>query len=118
MIASAVRLRQLSPVSSVQSDAVARPGSARFPRKVKLQAWSNPSTRSVNPSASEVCAREISEAEPASFQLERSERHWCDIFARIFPPNASASNSRSEEHTSELQSHSDLVCRLLLEKKK
>src|SRR5438034_2049255 len=29
-----------------------------------------------------------------------------------------AAPSRSEEHTSELQSHSDLVCRLLLEKKK
>src|SRR5437588_9710779 len=29
-----------------------------------------------------------------------------------------ARSSRSEEHTSELQSHSDLVCRLLLEKKK
>src|SRR5438034_6375218 len=28
------------------------------------------------------------------------------------------SQPRSEEHTSELQSHSDLVCRLLLEKKK
>src|SRR2546428_3198374 len=28
------------------------------------------------------------------------------------------SNVRSEEHTSELQSRSDLVCRLLLEKKK
>src|SRR5260221_7069761 len=27
-------------------------------------------------------------------------------------------HTRSEEHTSELQSHSDLVCRLLLEKKK
>src|SRR5438034_4916833 len=27
-------------------------------------------------------------------------------------------DDRSEEHTSELQSHSDLVCRLLLEKKK
>src|SRR5260221_10012339 len=27
-------------------------------------------------------------------------------------------SARSEEHTSELQSHSDLVCRLLLEKKK
>src|SRR5438034_4788600 len=26
-------------------------------------------------------------------------------------------SARSEEHTSELQSHSDLVCRLLLEKK-
>src|SRR5476649_3068821 len=31
---------------------------------------------------------------------------------------ASPAWSRSEEHTSELQSHSDLVCRLLLEKKK
>src|SRR5438477_13208286 len=29
-----------------------------------------------------------------------------------------ASPSRSEEHTSELQSHVNLVCRLLLEKKK
>src|SRR2546428_3816517 len=29
-----------------------------------------------------------------------------------------ASRTRSEEHTSELQSRSDLVCRLLLEKKK
>src|SRR5438034_6473388 len=28
------------------------------------------------------------------------------------------SQGRSEEHTSELQSHSELVCRLLLEKKK
>src|SRR5947207_11855627 len=31
---------------------------------------------------------------------------------------SSRSPPRSEEHTSELQSHSDLVCRLLLEKKK
>src|SRR5438132_7837390 len=33
-------------------------------------------------------------------------------------PSYVAPISRSEEHTSELQSHSDLVCRLLLEKKK
>src|SRR5438132_6970250 len=34
-------------------------------------------------------------------------------------PSASGNRKyRSEEHTSELQSHSDLVCRLLLEKKK
>src|SRR2546430_1091958 len=32
--------------------------------------------------------------------------------------NASARRLRSEEHTSELQSQSNLVCRLLLEKKK
>src|SRR5438034_5424582 len=31
---------------------------------------------------------------------------------------AGVDDERSEEHTSELQSHSDLVCRLLLEKKK
>src|SRR5437588_8815780 len=42
---------------------------------------------------------------------------------RLKPPITSPSpthvrTSRSEEHTSELQSHSDLVCRLLLEKKK
>src|SRR5260370_24125483 len=38
------------------------------------------------------------------------------------PPNTphllQACNHRSEEHTSELQSHLNLVCRLLLEKKK
>src|SRR5260221_5073909 len=38
-------------------------------------------------------------------------RRWCtwDKLKKL---------KRSEEHTSELQSHSDLVCRLLLEKKK
>src|SRR5436190_7038378 len=35
-------------------------------------------------------------------------------FATVVVP---AAPERSEEHTSELQSHSDLVCRLLLEKK-
>src|SRR2546428_9875010 len=41
---------------------------------------------------------------------------------RVPPPSPpwswQALTSRSEEHTSELQSRSDLVCRLLLEKKK
>src|SRR5438034_8301186 len=40
----------------------------------------------------------------------------------LFDPNGETGRLletlRSEEHTSELQSHSDLVCRLLLEKKK
>src|SRR5260221_2125718 len=37
----------------------------------------------------------------------------------IIPSSLSLdTEDRSEEHTSELQSHSDLVCRLLLEKKK
>src|SRR5438874_5128025 len=37
--------------------------------------------------------------------------------ARELPPVAPR-NGRSEEHTSELQSRRDIVCRLLLEKKK
>src|SRR5438477_10593020 len=36
-------------------------------------------------------------------------------FMRVEPPPVT---DRSEEHTSELQSHVNLVCRLLLEKKK
>src|SRR5260221_917578 len=44
---------------------------------------------------------------------EASAGMW-HIVARPVPASAA---TRSEEHTSELQSHSDLVCRLLLEKK-
>src|SRR5438034_1423302 len=40
------------------------------------------------------------------------------ISVPLSPINFRAHGNRSEEHTSELQSHSDLVCRLLLEKKK
>src|SRR5437588_5312767 len=36
----------------------------------------------------------------------------------LYPERRNFPTNRSEEHTSELQSHSDLVCRLLLEKKK
>src|SRR5216683_7970055 len=46
----------------------------------------------------------------------------CDSIARNGPNGRSmwkrTWDARSEEHTSELQSRSDLVCRLLLEKKK
>src|SRR2546430_7759325 len=40
------------------------------------------------------------------------------VCRQITDSAAPASMSRSEEHTSELQSQSNLVCRLLLEKKK
>src|SRR5438034_4215430 len=43
------------------------------------------------------------------------EAHGGAVVVRRIAP---ADVDRSEEHTSELQSHSDLVCRLLLEKKK
>src|SRR5690349_23155936 len=47
--------------------------------------------------------------------LFRSPRTCCDGTPRRDRPQCSP---RSEEHTSELQSRRDLVCRLLLEKKK
>src|SRR5688572_31162209 len=44
---------------------------------------------------------------------------WTAATCRRFRPSPPARfDSRSEEHTSELQSQSNLVCRLLLEKKK
>src|SRR5438034_2994250 len=46
---------------------------------------------------------------PRGATSARPERSACARISRA---------ARSEEHTSELQSHSDLVCRLLLEKKK
>src|SRR3989475_898252 len=46
-------------------------------------------------------------------RLERERRA-----AREVPASAGVAAARSEEHTSELQSQSNLVCRLLLEKKK
>src|SRR2546427_8709597 len=46
-----------------------------------------------------------------AFSLPRLRRHQCPAITKL-------SRCRSEEHTSELQSQSNLVCRLLLEKKK
>src|SRR5947207_10872068 len=47
------------------------------------------------------------------------KQNGCSIPSAAPKPMRQTFNSeRSEEHTSELQSHSDLVCRLLLEKKK
>src|SRR2546428_6948239 len=46
---------------------------------------------------------------------------WAELMATARPAECvpvAATDPRSEEHTSELQSRSDLVCRLLLEKKK
>src|SRR5207244_11766380 len=53
----------------------------------------------------------LRERSPAS--CSRSQPRWS-----ISPPSSAETASRSEEHTSELQSPDHLVCRLLLEKKK
>src|SRR5206468_8750444 len=65
---------------------------ASLPRKSWPCAWTSPSRKSAAP------AKLLRLPSPSRRQ--------------------SAKRKRSEEHTSELQSRSDLVCRLLLEKKK
>src|SRR2546430_9685277 len=62
---------------------------------------------------------------PVLFAEPDVELAWRDWLARValnvtdlVPANSLSPDLRSEEHTSELQSQSNLVCRLLLEKKK
>src|SRR5690349_23208604 len=54
---------------------------------------------------------------PARFGSE-TEMRLAIAWKRSIKPWTDWSSVRSEEHTSELQSRRDLVCRLLLEKKK
>src|SRR5437667_7243357 len=56
----------------------------------------------------------------AAYRAARSSPNQCARMLRchLSRLHASPAIERSEEHTSELQSHHDLVCRLLLEKKK
>src|SRR5438132_9615765 len=63
-----------------------------------------------------VRSRRPREDHPRVLPLARLDREHHHAVARLEPPPLDG--ARSEEHTSELQSHSDLVCRLLLEKKK
>src|SRR2546430_5953012 len=66
--------------------------------------------------SSDVCSSDLaSDSAPAMLPMSRN------ALARMsWPANAVSreASARSEEHTSELQSQSNLVCRLLLEKKK
>src|SRR5947207_7123835 len=64
----------------------------------------------------------VPRASPPTAPSARSSPHTTapctGCSARRTTARPTSASWRSEEHTSELQSHSDLVCRLLLEKKK
>src|SRR5215211_8503497 len=67
----------------------------------------------------EIYTLSLHDALPISPNATSSDTRADPIGARAASRARSApAAGRSEEHTSELQSHSDLVCRLLLEKKK
>src|SRR5438034_8523682 len=86
-------------------------------------------TRSLCDWSSDVCSSDLRPAVAGSFAPPRCPMDSCSWpsewgqgrspgFGRRHPSLGIRGSRRSEEHTSELQSHSDLVCRLLLEKKK
>src|SRR5438270_1587350 len=66
-----------------------------------------------DPATTEIYTLSLHDALPI-FQIEDAARGYQDWNLT----SASGQKIRSEEHTSELQSQSNLVCRLLLEKKK
>src|SRR5438034_3128069 len=82
------------------------------------------------PRARSVATRKFAHATsvPAALRMPTARNRGSDPAARArtqpaiigarMAARATSGAARSEEHTSELQSHSDLVCRLLLEKKK
>src|SRR5438477_9801514 len=65
--------------------------------------------------------RRSSDLKPFQVQSENSMAGKCNATLLLVLnrfPGKSVEYKRSEEHTSELQSHVNIVCRLLLEKKK
>src|SRR2546427_7649037 len=70
------------------------------------------------------CALALDDYSPGSLVIQRTlrEKGVLDIVSQYMGQKMAflyaALDYRSEEHTSELQSQSNLVCRLLLEKKK
>src|SRR5207249_11873364 len=85
----------ICPVPEARGQALQRSLESRGERPVQTSGLGRPGARAL------IRARDV------RLRAER-QRHAFLLFQRI----------RSEEHTSELQSRFDLVCRLLLEKKK
>src|SRR5688572_31352196 len=91
------------------------PGSTLFPYTTLFRSW----TLEAGVAAGGI--DDLAKAEPA-VEIDRafviSSRHGdlVEVHPVVIVP-AEIGDGRSEEHTSELQSQSNLVCRLLLEKK-
>src|SRR5207237_10088753 len=70
-------------------------------------------------SPTEIYTLSLHDALPISFRATLEEVIEADVILHVRDVSHGDSDAqRSEEHTSELQSHLNLVCRLLLEKKK
>src|SRR5256885_12635823 len=70
------------------------------------------------PSLSSASSAVVTWSRPCASETKDSVRSAVHFTARLSCLAAQVTTTRSEEHTSELQSPCNLVCRLLLEKKK
>src|SRR5438132_14069872 len=95
-------LLMLCPVFLFSSSTLPPPSSTLFPYTTLFRSM--------------LLKRRVSPSSPPRAQ-DHSEAGACSPMGH-WRTCAGLAMVRSEEHTSELQSHSDLVCRLLLEKKK
>src|SRR5437588_12448388 len=93
------------------------------PRRARLHRHSSSLTDSFRhgPASTEIYTLSLHDALPISTCVFRPRASVIATASfrcsTISPGPTEKLTSRSEEHTSELQSHSELVCRLLLEKK-
>src|SRR5439155_22002176 len=71
-----------------------------------------------DPPTTEIYTLSLHDALPISETRRRAAKPARHVWRPVFACHDRASQARSEEHTSELQSRGHLVCRLLLEKKK
>src|SRR5699024_12407116 len=97
-------------------------GTARVTESCRLSAGRNPAMSRQEIEA-ELCQRLGVEKVlwlPRGIYNDETNEHVDNVCAFVGPAQVvlAWTTSRSEEHTSELQSRFDLVCRLLLEKKK
>src|SRR5438132_8295758 len=92
------------------------PSSPPFPYTTLFRSRAPPTGRSRS-GASTSTTRLHTPIPPRLTRPPRLHRPPLNRERRAGPGRAARKCARSEEHTSELQSHSDLVCRLLLEKK-
>src|SRR5207247_9854372 len=93
-------------------------GTPPYPSRPPTSSLSRPSPSTVTPTT-EIYTLSLHDALP----IWSAMNGWNNPMALLPPPTQATTTSgshaiRSEEHTSELQSRVDLVCRLLLEKKK
>src|SRR2546427_1091782 len=89
----------------------------RYLRELEGEEGGGPArTVAVSDALQDLVARLASrlQEEAEAILTQERERHQAELHSR----QQALSGARSEEHTSELQSQSNLVCRLLLEKKK